>query len=66
MRAFLTKKKTKQKLKNYKFIISILKIFYKSFINNIKICYERLYFQNWKEISDINIILKKILTNKKI
>ena len=66
MRAFLTKKKTKQKLKNYHFIISILKIFYKSFINNIKMCYERLYFQNWKEISDINIILKKILTNKKI
>ena len=66
IRQFLIKKITKQKLKYYYFIISILKIFYKSFINNIKICYERFYFQSWKEINYKKYILNKILTNKKI
>ena len=63
IRAFILKKKTNQKLKNVKFILSILRLFYRSFINKIQICYERYYFKKWKEISNkyfiINLLLKK-------
>ena len=63
IRAFILKKKINQKLKNNKFILFILKLFYRSFINKIQICYERYYFKKWKEISNkyfiINLLLKK-------
>ena len=39
IRALIVKKKTKQKLKNYKLISNILKICFSSFFNNIQLFY---------------------------
>ena len=64
IRTFLVKIKTKQKLKNYNFIIAIIKIFFNSFINNIQISYLRKIFSKWKEIIYKRIILKRLLTEK--
>ena len=66
IKGFIIKKSTKKKLKYYNFILSIIKIFYRPFINNMKLCYKRYYFQKWKEINNKKCIIKKILLNKKI
>ena len=64
IRSYMIKKDAKQKLKNYKFIISILRIFYAYFINNINICYKRNYLQKWKELSNKRNIFELLLSKK--
>ena len=66
IRTFLIKKGIKLKLKNYKFIMTILRIFYIYFINNINKCYQRFYLKKWKEISNKRNIIYKLLLNKKL
>ena len=65
IRQFIIQKKTKKDLRYYKFIISILKLFFKYFINNIHMCYKRFCFQKWEEIKYKRIILSKLLITKK-
>ena len=66
IRAFIVKKKAKQKLKNYKLISNILKICFSPFFNNIQLCYKKYYFKKWREIIDKSLIYNKILFNKKL
>ena len=65
IRAFIIKKKINWKLKYCHFILSILKLFYRFFINKIQICYGRYYFQKWKEISIKKFIINLLLTKQK-
>ena len=60
-RRFIVAKKIKKKLRYYNFIISIIKIYFHFFIDNIQICYIRYYFKKWKEIVNKRIILNKLL-----